>query len=1076
VPPTNSLIPFQQFLATLKKVTNETQTREAFVILAATGFDEDGSFATELALGAEHQVRFEKTGLIRRGAIDSFFGNLIIEFEHDLTKTGAHALDQLRTYVAGAWREDGGPSRSYLAVASDGARWEVHAARPIDPRRPLEPSNVQLRRSESWPIPGDEASPASLRDFLNRLFFRKRLLQPTAGNFARDFGLGSPAFLAASAELGLCLSELAGDPHVKVLRRAWSDSLQISYGSVETDDELFVKHTYLAVLARLLVWAALEHRQLSTDELQDVLDGSYFRGTRRIANLAEYDFFEWHAVKGGSAAARTWLGLAEHLSGYDLSRVREDILKPLYENLVDPASRHELGEFYTPDWLASMITGHILHDWDWKANVPSVLDPACGSGTFLRTAIDLIRERSGLTENDLLDEILDKVVGVDIHPLAVTIAKATYLLAIKDLVPQTHRPITLPVFLANSLRTPPRTDTASLLAETMPVEVGDRTFDLPVDFIRHGRDFDEAIDDVLAIAQAFAAEYPSIRPPRVSRALSRRIGNRYDHYQDPESIVATLGEMAEHFASLIKGRRDSIFGFMLKNHHRLAMLGQMFDVVVGNPPWLTVSAIATESYKERVVELATDANIAPRATGVLAHTELATLFLAQASAEFLSERTGEDTRIALVMPRSVFAASQHRLLREGKYRTLFDIVEVWDLEDVVPLFNVPACVLFAARRNPRPKRPKAGQVLAGRLGRKDAPLSEAMANLAIAPVTFELRYLGKRSAWLVTGEEGSATGDSRARGIPRNYYKPSFRQGAILYPQTLFVVRTPTEVSRESGVVRVSTDTTAAAQAKRLKDLRFRRLVNAENLYLTAAAEHILPYTVVPELWTVVLPTLRDPGHPEFRPCTANELRQDGRVETAEWLDFAEKQWAKVRKKEDATSLAERLDYLGQFRAQSEQRRFLVLYTASGGRPCAAVLDTDALSLPFVARDKTYWASFPTSGEAHFLAAFLNSDFVLEAIKEWMTRGLLGRRDIHTRPLDVPWPEFDRGNQVHRSLVEASKHLSGLATAELEGGLVRPAATGRLRVWLRTRLPSSDLQAVEAMVSSLSKGHARTGS
>jgi len=1064
VSPTTVVAPFQQFLDTLKKASNETQTREAFVVLAATGFDEDGSFATELALGAEYQVRFEKTGLIRRGAIDSFYGNLIIEFEHDLTKTGAHALDQLRTYVAGAWREDGGPSRSYLAVVSDGARWEVYAARPVEPEAAMEPRNVHLETSESWPVSGEQANAVSLRDFLNRLFFRKRLLKPTAANFARDFGLGSPAYLAASTELGLRLAEFAHDPQVKVLRQCWSDSLQISYGSVATDDELFVKHTYLAVLARLLLWAALEHRQLSTGELQDVLDGTYFKGARRIANLAEYDFFQWHALKGATVVERAWLGLARHLSGYDLTGIREDILKPLYEDLVDPAFRHDLGEFYTPDWLASMITERILRDWDWAAGVPAVLDPACGSGTFLRVAIELIRERSGLTDNDLLEEVLGKVVGVDVHPLAVTISKATYLLAMKDLVPQSHRPITLPVFLANSLRTPPRKETASLLAETTEVDVGGRKFDLPVDFVRHGRDFDEAIDDVLAVGQAFARSSSS-QAAGAPTAFAARVAKRYDHYQDPETLVATLGKMAQHFARLIKGSKDSIHGYMLKNHHRLAMLGQSFDVVVGNPPWLTVSAIATESYKDRVIQLAIDSSIAPRATGVLAHTELATLFLPQASTEFLNERTGKEARIGLVMPRSVFTATQHRLLREGKYTALFDVVEIWDLAGVHPLFNVPACVLFAARRNPRPTQRKPGQVLVGVLPRKDVPLSQATSSLQVTPATFQLKYLGKRSAWTTGGEDGTTSTAVRTQVNP---YKAAFRQGAILYPQTLLVVRTPTGVSRASGVVPVAPDPAAAKLAKLLPNLRFRKLVNAENLYLTAAAEHIFPYTLSPELWTVVLPTLNDPGNSAFRPCSADGLRQQGRVETADWLDFAEKQWAKARKKGDTTPLSDRLDYLGQFRAQSEQRRFVVLYTASAGRPYATVLDRDKLPLPFVARDKTYWASFRTAKEAHFLAAFLNSEFVAGAIADWMTTGLLGPRDIHTRPLDVPWPRFDPRDEMHERLVDISKGLSTIARTQLEGGTLRPASIGRARVWLRNRLPSDDLEAVEVLVAHLS--------
>jgi type I restriction-modification system DNA methylase subunit len=62
--------------------------------------------------------------------------------------------------------------------------------------------------------------------------------------------------------------------------------------------------------------------------------------------------------------------------------------------LVDPDTRHDLGEFYTPDWLAEIMLDHVL------AENPDVrlLDPACGSGTFLYTAIRL--KRRWLKERD----------------------------------------------------------------------------------------------------------------------------------------------------------------------------------------------------------------------------------------------------------------------------------------------------------------------------------------------------------------------------------------------------------------------------------------------------------------------------------------------------------------------------------------------------------------------------------------------------------------------------------------------------------------------------------------------------
>lgn len=55
------------------------------------------------------------------------------------------------------------------------------------------------------------------------------------------------------------------------------------------------------------------------------------------------------------------------------------MLKVLYESVIDAGVRHQLGEYYTPDWLAHQVV---------EATVTSpltdrVLDPACGSGTFI---------------------------------------------------------------------------------------------------------------------------------------------------------------------------------------------------------------------------------------------------------------------------------------------------------------------------------------------------------------------------------------------------------------------------------------------------------------------------------------------------------------------------------------------------------------------------------------------------------------------------------------------------------------------------------------------------------------------
>ena len=431
-----------------------------FVLLAATGFG-DTTLATDMALGAEHRVRFKATGVVRRGFVDSFYENLIIEFEPALEPNRDHALDQLRNYVSGAWREDGSTRRPYQAVVSDGRSWEVYAPSLVEPTAGPTAENIQLQLLTRWSRPEPDAV-ESLREFLNRLFFRKALIRPIAANFAADFGLTSAAYAGARATLAAKLDELADDSQLGILRESWSASLQIAYGSVSTDDDLLAQHTYLAVLSRLLVWAAMERRPFGAEDLGEVLTGRYFVG-KKIANLVEEDFFRWHEIPSATDASRVWVALARQLAGYDLESVSQDVLKPLYEELVDPATRSLLGEYYTPDWLAALVTDHLLDQWDWSAgDVPSILDPACGSGSFLRAAVNGIRGRvAEVGPADLLDALLAAVKGIDVHPLAVTISRATYRARDQGSAAVRHPPghdPRLPGQLASDATGPPVTD------------------------------------------------------------------------------------------------------------------------------------------------------------------------------------------------------------------------------------------------------------------------------------------------------------------------------------------------------------------------------------------------------------------------------------------------------------------------------------------------------------------------------------------------------------------------------------------------------------------------------------------
>jgi hypothetical protein len=1045
---------FSAYLDSVRRATNETQTREHFIILAAAGFD-DTEFARNLALGAEYQVRFQSRGLLRRGAIDSLYGNLIIEFEQDLGRTREHARHQLRAYVAGAWTEEGRMDRPYLAVATDGLRWEVFAAVPREASQPISQENVELQEVESWePSGGDDAE--ELRIFLNRLFFRKNLLAPTAANFAKDFGLASAAYVKARSVLHKKLDELADSRRLKVLRAAWHASLQVAYGSIETDDDLFVKHTYLATLARLLVWSAFERRPPSREQLQEVLSGIYFKN-KGIENLVEDDFFQWISITSKTEMFTVWSALAKQLVGYDLAKIKEDILKRLYEELVDPLTRHELGEFYTPDWLAELLVRRLLHKHDWKLKgVPRLLDPACGSGTFLRAAINLARRRSGRANGELLLQLLSRVMGIDVHPLAVIISRATYTLALADLIEFADRGITVPVFLANALMMPQVQRQMTITGSTISLEIDGLPYEVPEELVLHGTDYDAAIDDVLAVAKSFAGSGSRTSP---AASFKAKVKDRLDAYGGA-ATAEVLGRMTEHLVRLIREDSNSVHGFLLKNHYRPSMLRHQFEYVAGNPPWLTLADIGTPSYRDLVLKLAVKTGIASRAIGAQSHTELATVFLAAVVDNYVQVRgDAVDPRIGMVMTRSVFTAAHHRALRQGLYEPRFDVMELWDLKDLgESVFRIPSCVVFISMSAPRPQRPKRGIVFSGHLSVRDVPWSEAHKTIELRRTRFELAFLGQRSAWRPAGDSRAPAASSRKV----NAYRERFRQGAILYPQRLLVVAPKGARNPRRATTWIVTDQRAAKSAKKGMDFTVNHLVEQDHLFNTAAADHILPYALNPNLWMVVLPTVGRPGEKGFRTASAEELRRLGAVHTADWLDWAEKAWTSLRKQGETTPLFERLDYLKQLSSQAEMRRHLVLYAAVGARPVSCAVDLDQLDLPFVARDQTFWCACKSEHEAHYLAAFLNSAYVAGAILDWMTRGHHGPRHIYKRVVDVAWPEFRPEDPDHDRLATLGKELSQEAEAAVLD--LRQQASSWLRRAVRSRLNVAKLQEVEELV------------
>ena len=110
-------------------------------------------------------------------------------------------------------------------------------------------------------------------------------------------------------------------------------------------------------------------------------------------------------------------GLVNLIDLYQIERFGE-IVGYVYENLIPAEERHRLGQYYTPRPVAELIVR-------WSVRTPDdrVLDPGCGSGTFLVEAYKRLAElklKRGFEEvryvsEDIHRQILGQLVGIDIN-------------------------------------------------------------------------------------------------------------------------------------------------------------------------------------------------------------------------------------------------------------------------------------------------------------------------------------------------------------------------------------------------------------------------------------------------------------------------------------------------------------------------------------------------------------------------------------------------------------------------------------------------------------------------------------
>jgi len=232
--------------------------------------------------------------------------------------------------------------------------------------------------------------------------------------------------------------------------------------------EAFIADSVAVLLARVLFLRLIEDlglakkRRLSNGGPQDwaafvdYLTGDARALVRLVAedvgqvyqDPLENNLFDWlYHTNGMLDEALQRLIL--RLNAYDFSGLSEEILGDIYQSFLPPAKRKRLGEFYTPP----SIVNWLLDQTVFRHEPGSLLDPACGSGSFLVRYVHRCLEDAksrGLDQDTVLQELQETVWGFDLNPFAAFISHFQLIWAFLRFQP-TREPPAIQVYNLNSL-------------------------------------------------------------------------------------------------------------------------------------------------------------------------------------------------------------------------------------------------------------------------------------------------------------------------------------------------------------------------------------------------------------------------------------------------------------------------------------------------------------------------------------------------------------------------------------------------------------------------------------------------
>jgi len=396
---------------------------------------------------------------------------------------------------------------------------------------------------------------------------------------------------------------------VKYRREALSKIFKIEISNTDEESKaLFVLHNVLSIIVKLLIY----NNFAKMDFVEKINIQNYYNNISSlktfmnelengipfyqlgIYNLIIYDYFSWYIdkqIKWDENFANLILKLIEKVNlvvpDENMAYVI-DYMEELYRRFIPKEIRHSFGEFFTPANIAKLAVEKIAK----ITPMDKVIDPTCGSGTFLIQAIKIKKEN-----NLSFSEILNSIVGIDLNPINVLLAKFNIVTNLLDKMKE--NPISdaiIPIFIGDSSYVPQimsknteKVITYKWLSNIRELDENIPEIVFPLKFVKHKKFF-----SIMQKIKEYIEENKNIED--IIQYLNKELKNLGITIN--EEIKKSLDKLIEFIHNYHRTQMNSIWLFIFISYI-YPFANAPFDKVIGNPPWVRWSNLPS-FYKEKI--------------------------------------------------------------------------------------------------------------------------------------------------------------------------------------------------------------------------------------------------------------------------------------------------------------------------------------------------------------------------------------------------------------------------------------------------------------------------------------------